>query len=98
MSIKIKICKWNACKKANSQYTMDRACDSLNIKTEDWWTTNNWKVKLEFWWCTWRCREAVNISIEKTSKEWKVLKSSIPKVDPAKMWLIMKEFKKYKNI
>jgi len=58
MTVKIKVCKGNACKKRNAQYVLDRACDALGIP-ENWWTTSDWKVSVEFWWCIWKCDQAV---------------------------------------
>ena len=40
----------------------------------------------------WKCREWVNVKIEKKWNE-----QMISKVDTIKMWNLMNEFKKYKN-
>lgn len=92
---KIRICKWNACKNKNSQYVMDRACDSLWLP-KNWWCTEDWKVCVEFWWCIWQCARWVNITIERW--EWENMTKKIySNINPLKMWDIVKEFKPKKS-
>ena len=95
--VRIKICCWNQCKEKMSQYTLDRACRELNLKEwtfENWWITDNWMVEILKTWCMGNCKNWPSIKIEKI---WKS-EQMIWKVDPIKMWNIMNEFKKFKNI
>lgn len=92
MTTKIKVCKWNACGKANSQFVFDRAADALKLSSE-WWEVKWWEVSLEFCGCLWMCKNSVNVKIEKEGKKEEI-KSWI---NPLKMAKIIEPFKKFKN-
>ena len=93
MTVVIKVCHWQACKKNNSKYTLQRANNALNLPEDEWWTVDNGEVTVEKWSCRWLCDKWPIVEIG----EWEKKKNIHNYVNSAKMWDLVAPFKKHKN-